>query len=87
MAEQHAPVNLTNTKVVIHSVPLPGEAKVLMLVEANAQVTHVLSLEAQAVRQLVVGLLDALDVVTLDDDMTPDDIAGGDAGEDQEERG
>ena len=36
--------------------------------EANAHVTHVLSLAAQAARQLIVGLLDALDVVALDED-------------------
>ncbi len=77
MAEQHAPVNLTNTEVAIHTVPLPGEAKVLVLVEANAQVTHVLSLIPQAVRQLIVGLLDALDVVALDEDGDTDHQEGG----------
>lgn len=70
MAEPHTPTSLTNTEVAIHTVPLPGEAKVLVLVEANAHVTHVLSLATQAARQLVVGLLDALDVVALDDDDT-----------------
>ena len=35
---------------------------VLMFVEANAQVTQVISLTAQAARQLVLGLLDALDI-------------------------
>ncbi len=54
----------------IHTVPLPGEAKILVLVEANAHVTHVLSLAPQATRQLIVGPLDALDVVALDDDGT-----------------
>lgn len=69
MAEPHTPTSLTN-KVAIHTVPLPGEAKVLVFVEANAHVTHVLSLATQAARQLVAGLLDALDVVALDDDDT-----------------
>ena len=68
MAEPNIPTCLTDTEVAIHTVPLPGEAKVLIFVEANAHVTHVLSLAAQAARQLVVGLLDALDVVALDDD-------------------
>ena len=68
MAEPHTPTSLTNTEVAIHTVPLPGEAKVLVFVEANAHVTHILSLAPQAARQLVVGLLDALDVVALDDD-------------------
>ena len=67
MAEPNIPTCLTDTEVAIHTVPLPGEAKVLIFVEANADVTHVLSLAAQAARQLVVGLLDALDVVALDD--------------------
>ena len=70
MAEPHTPTSLTDTEVTIHTVPLPGEAKVLVFVEANAHVTHVLSLATQAARQLVVGLLDALDVVALDDDDT-----------------
>ena len=70
MAEPDTPTNLTDTAVVIHTVPLPGEGKVLILVEANAQVTHVVSLAAHAVRQLVVGLLDALDVVSLDGEDT-----------------
>ena len=68
MAEPNIPTCLTDTEVAIHTVPLPGEAKVLIFVEANAHVTHVLSLAAQAARQLVVGLLDALDIVALDDD-------------------
>jgi hypothetical protein len=68
MAEPHTPASLTDTEVAIHTVPLPGEAKVLMFVEANAHVTHVLSLAAQAARQLIVGLLDALDVVALDEE-------------------
>ena len=68
MAEQDSPINLKDTEVTVHTMPLPGEAKVLILVEANAHVTHVLSLAAPSVRQLVVGLLDALDTVTLDDD-------------------
>ena len=68
MAEPHTPTSLTNTEVAIQTVPLPGEAKVLIFVEANAHVTHVLSLAAQAARQLIVGLLDALDVVALDEE-------------------
>ena len=48
--------------------PLPGEAKVMMFVEANAHVTHVISLATSAVRQLIVGLLDALDIASLDED-------------------
>jgi hypothetical protein len=68
MAESHRPISLTDTEVAIHSVPLPGGANVLMFVEANAHVTHVVSLAAQAARQLEVGLLDALDPVALDDD-------------------
>ncbi len=35
---------------------------------ANTHVTHVLSLAAHTVRQLVVGLLDALNVATLNED-------------------
>lgn len=70
MAEPHTPTSLTDTEVAIHTVPLPGEAKVLIFVEANAHVTHVLSLAAQAARQLIVGLLEALDVVALDEDDT-----------------
>ena len=68
MAEPDIPRSLTDTEVAIHTVPLPGEAKVLIFVEANAHVTHVLSLATQAARQLIVGLLDALDVVALDED-------------------
>jgi hypothetical protein len=68
MAEPHIPTSLTDTEVAIHTVPLPGEAKVLIFVEANAHVTHILSLAAQAARQLIVGLLDALDVVALDEE-------------------
>ena len=68
MAEPHSPTSLTDTEVAIHTVPLPGEAKVLIFVEANAHVTHVLSLAAQAARQLIVGLLEALDVVAIGDD-------------------
>ena len=68
MAEPHTPTSLTDTEVAIHTVPRPGEAKVLIFVEANAHVTHVLSLAAQAARQLIVGLLDALDVVALDEE-------------------
>ncbi len=68
MAEPQSPTALTDTEVAIHTVPLPGEAKVLIFVEANAHVTHVLSLAAQAARQLIVGLLEALDVVAIGDD-------------------
>jgi len=39
-----------------------GQTKVLVFVEANAQVTHVISLTAEASRQMVVGLRDALDI-------------------------
>ena len=76
MAEPHIPTDLMNAEVTMHTVPLPGEAKVILFVEANAHVTHVLSLAAPAVRQLVVGLLDALDVVSLDGDDT-DPTEGG----------
>ncbi len=68
MAESQSPISLTDTEAAIHTVPLPGEAKVLIFVEANAHVSHVLALAAQAARQLVIGLLDALDVVVLDED-------------------
>jgi hypothetical protein len=70
MAEPSIPTCLTDTEVAIHTVPLSGAAKVLIFVESNAHVTHVLALAAQAARQLVVGLLDALDVVALDGDET-----------------
>ena len=40
----------------------------LVFVEANAHVTHVISLSAQAARDLVVGLLDALDIAAPVDD-------------------
>jgi hypothetical protein len=42
MAEPHTPTSLTDTEVAIHTVPLRGEAKVLIFVEANAHVTHVI---------------------------------------------
>ena len=61
MAEPHIP-SLANMAVTIHTAPLPEEAKVLVFVEANAHVTHVMSLGAQAARELVVGLLDAIDI-------------------------
>ena len=38
------------------------------IAEANAHVTHVLSVAPQAARQLIVGLLDTLDVLALDED-------------------
>ena len=62
MAEPHIPTSLTNMAVTIHTTPLPEEAKVLVFVEANAHVTHVMSLSAQAARELVVGLLEAIDI-------------------------
>ena len=78
------PVCLTDTQVTIHTTPLPGEAKVLVFIEANSQVTHVLSLVAQAARDLVVGLLDALDVVAPADG--PDDVGAVDGSDDDSER-
>ena len=62
MAEPHIPPSLINMAATIHTAPLPGEAKVLVFVEANAHVTHVMSLSAQAARELVVGLLKAIDI-------------------------
>ena len=44
----------------------------------NAHVTHVISLATAAVRQLIVGLLDALDIASLDAD---DPAAGTGPGE------
>ena len=67
MAESHTPRSLTDNEVTVHTAPLPGEAKVLVFVQANSHVTHVLSLGTHTVRQLVVGLLDALDVATLNE--------------------
>jgi hypothetical protein len=55
-------VTVSDSDITIHTVPLPGEAKVLVLVEAAAHVTHVISLDADAARGLVLGLLDALDI-------------------------
>ena len=54
--------------VTLHTAPLPADAKVLVFVEANAHVTHVLSLSAQAARNLVVGLLDAIDIAAPEGD-------------------
>ena len=68
MTEPHIPTSITGMAVTIHTAPLPGEAKVLVFVEANAHVTHVMSLSAQAARELVVGLLDAIDVAAADGD-------------------
>ena len=68
MDEPITPVSLMNTEVLIHTAPLPEDGKVLVFIEANAHVTHVMSLTADAARQLVVGLLDALDLVSLSDD-------------------
>ena len=67
MADQIPPC-LTGSEVTIHTAPLPGEDTVLVFIEANAHVTHVMSLTPDAARQLVVGLLDALDVVAISDD-------------------
>ena len=39
MAEPHTPTSLTDTQVAIHTVPLPGEAKVLVFVEAKVSST------------------------------------------------
>ena len=68
MADQHTPAPGIETEATIHTMPLPGEAKVMMFIEANAHVTHVISLATSAVRQLIVGLLDALDIASLDED-------------------
>ena len=68
MADQHTPAPGIETEVTIHTMPLPGESKVMMFVEANAHVTHVIALTTSAVRQLVVGLLDALDVASLEEE-------------------
>ena len=68
MADQHTPAPGIETEATIHTMPLPGEARVMMFVEANAHVTHVISLATSAVRQLVVGLLDALDIASLDEE-------------------
>ncbi len=62
MADPNTPAPITDTDVTIATFPLPHDGKVLVLVEANAHVTHVISLGAQAARDLVVGLLDALDI-------------------------
>ena len=40
MAEPHTPTSLTDTEVTIHTVPLPGEAKVLIFVEAKVSSTN-----------------------------------------------
>jgi hypothetical protein len=61
-------VSLMNAEVLIHTAPLPEDGKVLVFIEANQHVTHVMSLTAAAARQLTVGLLDALDLVCLSDD-------------------
>ena len=68
MPEPHIPTTLTGLAVTIHTAPLPGEAKILVFVEANAHVTHVIGLSAQAARELVVGLLDAIDIAAPDGD-------------------
>jgi len=69
MADPHTPTSLTGAEVTVHTAPLPEDHKVLVFVEANAQVTHVISLSAQAARDMVVGLLEAIDIA---------DPAGGD---------
>jgi len=75
MAEPFTAESLTNTEVSIHTAPLPGDAKVLVFIEANSHVTHVMSLTPDAARQLVVGVLEALDVVALSDpDSWPDGV-------------
>jgi len=71
MAEPTTPFSLTDTAVTVHTAALPGEDTVLVFIEANAHVTHVVSLTPDAARQLIVGLFDALDVAAL----TGDDIA------------
>jgi len=73
MAESNPPESLTNTNAAIHTFPLAEDGKVVVFIEANAQVTHVISLLPDAARQLVVGLLEALDVVGLSDDGWPFD--------------
>jgi hypothetical protein len=79
------PICLTDSEVLIHTFPLPGEAKVLVFIEASSQVTHVLSLAPQAARALVLGLLDALDLAAPVDG--PDDLAALDGSDDDSERG
>ena len=68
MAEPTTPFSLTDTAVTVHTAALPGEDTVLVFIEANAHVTHVVSLTPDAARQLIVGLFDALDVVALSGD-------------------
>ncbi len=68
MADSHSPTSSADTPVIvdgavtIHTVPLPSDQRVLVLIEANAHVTHVLALDAQPARDLVVGLLEAIDI-------------------------
>jgi hypothetical protein len=54
--------------VILRTAPLPGDAKVLVFVAANAHVTHVVSLSAQAARDFVLELLDAIDIAAPDGD-------------------
>ncbi len=68
MADQNNPAAITDADVTIATFPLPHDGKVLVLVEANAHVTHVLSLSPQAARDLVVGLLEAIDIAAPGDD-------------------
>ncbi len=70
MTEPTLPDSMADIEPVIHSAALSGEDKVLVFVEANAEITHVLALVPDAARRLVVGLLDALDVVALTDKVT-----------------
>ena len=65
MAELHLPTSRTGVFGTIHAAPLPEEAKVLVVVAANAHVTHIVSVSAQAARELVIGLLDAIDLAEL----------------------
>jgi hypothetical protein len=79
------PICLTDSEVLLHAYPFPGQAKVLIFIEADSEVTHVLMLDAEAARGLVVGLLEALDVAASADG--PDDLAVLDGSDDDRERG
>ena len=56
------PPTVVDTPVTIQTVPLADDHKVLVFVEANAHVTHVIALDVQGARDLVVGLLEAIDI-------------------------
>ncbi|MDQ6798831.1 MAG: hypothetical protein M3011_12590 [Actinomycetota bacterium] len=73
MAEPHTPESLTDAEVAVHTVPLAADGKVMIFIEANAHVTHVMSLTPSAAQQLVLGLLEAIDVVGLSDPGWPFD--------------